>query len=278
MKGNLQLRPILRYHGGKWLLAPWIISHFPPHIAYVEPYGGAGSVLLRKPRVRQEIYNDLNSEIVNCFRVMRDDTQNRRLKHLLSLTPFARDELSFAYQFADDPVENARRLVVRAFMGFGSAAHNSGHATGFRTRNPQGGHPAMDWKNYPQALDFFLERLRGVSIENVPALELIRRRDNARQLFYLDPPYPHITRKHRQSGNYGRFEMSDADHAELADCLHSLKGMCVLSSYPSPLYRRLYRGWHCVTRRTTGNGNVGACARTGMLWLNRACWKALQAG
>jgi hypothetical protein len=72
---NAPTRPALRYHGGKWRLAPWIIGNFPPHRTYVEPYGGAASVLLRKRRCYAEVYNDLDSEIVNVFRVLRDTVE-----------------------------------------------------------------------------------------------------------------------------------------------------------------------------------------------------------
>lgn len=134
-------RPILRYHGGKWLLAEWIISNFPPHRVYVEPFGGAASVLLQKRRTYAEIYNDLDGEVVNLFRVVRDD--GLRLRQMLELTPFARDEFKLSYETSDDPIEQARRTVVRSFMGFGSNSHNK--LTGFRSNsNRSGTTPAHD--------------------------------------------------------------------------------------------------------------------------------------
>ena len=91
---NAPTRPVLRYHGGKWRLAPWIISHFPPHRVYVEPFGGAASVLLRKPRSYAEVYNDRWADVVNVFRVLREPVRARALKRLIALTPFARDEFA----------------------------------------------------------------------------------------------------------------------------------------------------------------------------------------
>src|SRR5690606_38406754 len=127
-------RPVVRYHGGKWTLAPWLISHFPQHRIYVEPFCGGASVLMRKPRVYSECINDLNGEMVNLFRVLRDESQALRLQRALYFTPFARDEFFEAYQSATDPVETARRTIVKAFMGFGSAAITSvsARAAGFR--------------------------------------------------------------------------------------------------------------------------------------------------
>src|SRR5579859_5689382 len=122
-------RPVIRYHGGKWKLAPWIIGHFPAHRCYVEPYGGGGSVLLRKPRSYAEVYNDLNNDVVNLFRVLRDPPAYRKLLNLLRRTPFARVELEQAYRPTRDRVERARRTLVRAFMGFGSASIICDHAT-----------------------------------------------------------------------------------------------------------------------------------------------------
>ncbi len=116
---GIPARPVLRWFGGKWKLAPWILSHFPAHRVYVEPFGGAGSVLMRKPRSYCEVYNDIDCEVVNLFRVLRDPGQAARLIADLELTPFSRDEFIAAYEPAEDPAELARRLVMRSFMGFG---------------------------------------------------------------------------------------------------------------------------------------------------------------
>lgn len=109
-------RPVLRFHGGKWRLAPWILSFFPPHKIYVEPYAGAASVLLRKPRSFAEVYNDLDQDVVNVFRILRDPPRAMRLAELCRLTPWARDEFLLAYEPTDDPVEQARRTIARGYM------------------------------------------------------------------------------------------------------------------------------------------------------------------
>jgi len=144
--GTAPTRPVARYHGGKFLLRWWIVAHLPPHRVYTEDYGGAASVLMAKARSYGEVYNDLDGEMVNVFEVLRDDALAARLEKLVRLTPFSRVEFRRSYEAAADPVERARRTLVRSFMGFGSAAHNSDHRTGFRANsNRSGTTPARDW-------------------------------------------------------------------------------------------------------------------------------------
>lgn len=263
-------RPVLRYHGGKWLLAEWIISHFPPHRIYIEPFGGGGSVLLKKARVAGEVYNDLDGEIVNLFRVLRDPAQARALTRLCELTPFARAEFEGADLPASDPIDAARKLLIRSYMGFSPAAAmpaRSVQRTGFRATGHRrnGAAAAMDWANYGQAISAFTERLRGVTIENRPAFEVIKQQDTAETLFYLDPPYPHSTRSNMYQTAY-RFEMTDGEHRELADLLHMVKGMVVLSGYRCDLYdRELYSDWRKETRAALADG---ARKRVECLWIS----------
>lgn len=265
-------RPALRYHGGKWKLAPWIISHFPSHRVYVEPFGGGASILLRKNRSYAEVYNDLDREIVNVFRVLRDSRP--RLEQLLRDTPFARDEYRLAFELTDDPIEMARRTIVRSFMGFGSNAINRDVKIGFRSNsNKSGTTPAHDWSNYPSNLHLLEDRLHGVVIENKPAIEVIRQHDSPETLHYLDPPYVHSTRAlDVMHGDHGyAHEMTDADHETLAADLQTLNGMIVLSGYSSDLYDRLYADWMRIETPALADG---AAPRTEVLWLNQAAWKA----
>jgi DNA adenine methylase len=264
-------RPVLRWHGGKWKLAPWIIAQFPPHRIYVEPYGGAASVLLRKRRSYAEVYNDLDEGVVNLFRVLRDPGQAARLIELLRLTPFARAEFEGAYAVTDDPVETARRLVIRSFMGHGGAApHNK---SGFRANsNKSGTTPAHDWVNYTEALPILIDRLRGVIVENRGAVEVMQQHDGPTTLHYVDPPYLPETRsiKSRRSG--GSFhvyahEMTEGDHAALLEFLPTLQGAVVLSGYPSEIYDAALPGWARLERQALADG---ARARTEVLWINPA--------
>lgn len=265
-------RPLLRWHGGKWRLAPWIIAQFPPHRIYVEPYGGAASVLLRKPRTYGEIYNDLDGDVVNLFRVLRSDQANELIE-ALRLTPFARAEFEESYRETGDPVEQARRLIVRSQMGFGSDGHNREIRTGFRANsNRSSTTPAHDWTNYPAALRVIVERLRGVVIEKRDAMEVMAKHDGADTLHYVDPPYLPATRSQKSRRGKVRYhayahEMTEADHAELLDFLQGLRGAVVLSGYPSDLYDNALDGWSRLQRQAHADG---AKARTEVLWINPA--------
>lgn len=278
-------RPVLRWHGGKWKLAPWIIGHFPPHRIYVEPYGGAASVLLRKERSPfAEVYNDLDDEVVNVFRVLQDRPAGEELVRLLSLTPFSRAEFERAFESTDGAIERARRLVVRSFFAGGSrgvlqidrvnAGFNGGSARA-RGGNPQPSH-AHDWRGYPAALAAIVDRFSAVTIESRHALEVLRQHDGADTLFYVDPPYLWSTRSkgNRFDIKHYRHELTDDDHVALLDALDGLQGMVVLSGYPAPLYDDRLGHWRRVETRALADG---ARERTEVLWLNPACAAALDA-
>ena len=256
----MNARPLVRYHGGKWRLAPWILSHFPPHRCYVEPFGGGGSVLLRKPRAYAEVYNDLGGEIVNLFRVARDEGE--KLAQLCELTPFARAEFVESYEPSPDPLEQARRTLTRSFMGFGS---NSLHQkSGFRANsNRSGTTPAHDWMNYPAALRVTIQRLRGVVIENRDALECMRHHDTPETLHYADPPYVMATRSDEKH-DYPH-EMTDVDHQQFAEGIKQLKGKVVVSGYRCDAYDELFCGWQRVDKATHADG---AAKRIESLWLS----------
>lgn len=250
-------RPIVRWHGGKWKLADWIISHFPQHRIYVEPFGGGASVLLKKPRSYAEVYNDMDGEIVNLFKVMRDMGDD--LKEKVIMTPFAKDEFVGSYEPDGDPLEQARRTLVRSFMGFGSNSHN--RKTGFRSNaNRSGTTPAHDWMNYPDKMPNLIDRLRGVVIENGDAVKIMQQHDSVQTLHYVDPPYVMET---RDKGNDYRFEMNDDDHVALAESLKRLQGTVILSGYRCDMYDELYSDWARIDRKAHADG---ARNRVESLW------------
>jgi DNA adenine methylase len=257
-------RPALRYFGGKWRLAPWIISHFPPHRVYCEAFGGGASVLLRKPRSFAEVYNDLDGEIVNFFAVLRDPRQAERLRQLVERTPFARAEFELAHEPSPDPVEQARRTICRSLMGHGADSLTGQYRTGFRAKsNTQNRCAALDWLNYPPQIPLFAERMQGVVIENKDALSVLYDQDSPDTLHFVDPPYVHSER--HPSHGY-RHELSNDEHVELLGCLSGLRGMVLLSCYENEIYEYLHvLRWRKVRCKALADG---AQERTEILWIN----------
>ena len=265
-------RPILRYHGGKFRIAKWIISFFPGHIRYLEPYCGAASVLMQKTPAYGEILGDLDDRIINLFRVLQDDEQAERLRKLCYLTPFSREVFNGSYtEDRLDPVLQAHDLIVRSFFGYGSKSCVSKTQNGFRSVRKDTNSPAVDWSRWPDHIPVFVERLRRVVVENQPALDLIKRYDIEDGLIYCDPPYVHGTRTLHQ-GTYFH-EMTDDDHRELAVLLHQCKSYVVISGYHSELYAELFDGWPQYTRKARADKNA---PRTEVVWLSPRTAEALE--
>lgn len=236
--------PVIRYHGSKFRLAPWVLQHFPEHTCYVEPFGGAAGVLMQKPRSYAEVYNDLDGDVVNLFRVLQDPIARSSLVERLVFTLYSRDEFDLSWEPTTEPVERARRTVIRAQMGFGSAGATKG-ITGFRidTKRQYGTAQSL-WAEYPETLAAVGQRLSGVLIENRTAIEVMQAHDGANTLHYVDPPYMHGTRYLGAAhGRYYRHEMNDQAHRELLDVLLELEGMVALSGYPCELYEDALEGW-----------------------------------
>ncbi len=259
-------RPLLRYHGGKFRLADWIISQMPNHTIYCEPFGGGASVLLRKPRVATECYNDLSKEVVTVFRVMQDEDKMKKLQHKLKYTPFARDEYELACEYTDDDIELARRVIVRLWFGFATSGARDAKS-GFRSFYKGGERsPATAWAEYPDVLTYYCARLQGVYIENRPAVEVIRKFDSDETLFYVDPPYLRDTRK--SVGRCYEYEMSDAEHEKLLRYLLGVKGKVMISGYNNDIYNDYLIGWAKTTKTVQAAGRKGGTNREEVLWLS----------
>lgn len=264
--------PAFRYHGGKFRLSPWVQQHFPPHRTYVEPFGGAAGVLLTKPRSYAEVYNDLDGDVVNFFRVLQDAAQRTRLIDSCILTPYARSEFDLAWDPTEEPVERARRLIVRAQMGFGSAGATKGK-TGFRIDSKRNYGTAQHlWTRFPDGIAAIAARFTGVIIENRPAIEVMQQHDTPQTLHYVDPPYVHSTRV-MQAGKAGyyRHEMTNEDHEQLLSTVRSLHGMVVISGYRTELYDDALAGWKRVETTARISARRGCTTRTESLWISPAC-------
>lgn len=251
----------MRYYGGKWRIAPWIVGLMPPHEIYVEPFGGAASVLLQKPRANCEVYNDLYADVVNVFKQLRDAPD--ALLRGIFLTPYSRDEYEAAYEPTSDPLEAARRFVYRSTAGIGS--HSSHKVNGFRTSLCDMRYSsAASWASMPETLQMVIARLRGVIIENRDAAEVMRSKDGGNTLHYVDPPYMGLTRKNVGKG-YKHELLQAEQHESLLTLLKTLEGKVMVSGYDHELYADILSGWskQSTTARDQQNAN-----RREVLWMN----------
>jgi DNA adenine methylase len=252
--------PVVKYYGSKFTLASWIISHFPAHRHYVEPFGGAANVLLVKEPSYMETFNDLNNSIVNFFRMLR--VRPAELVEQIRLTPWSRTEFenSFDEKEDDSAIELARKLYYRLCMSF-SGQFNS-HKSSWRRFNK--GVKKMRPDYVVENLKAASERLLSVQIENRDAFRLIREIDAEDTLFYLDPPYVFSTRT--TSKAYSD-EMTNDEHRRFAELLYGLKGFVVLSGYPSALYSELFeaKGWIRIDKAAKV---LGGATKTESLWLS----------
>lgn len=265
-------RPLLRYFGGKWQLRHWIIGHMPDHQFYAEPFAGAASVLLSKPPAPGgEIINDLNREVLNLFRVMRHSGRSKRLMQKLDWTPYSQAELREASEPTTNPVEMARRTIVRSFMGIegsGTGELKSGFRMGGvnLARLDQDGKKtfrncATDWSHWKEALELTRRRLSKVMIYERDALDFIGLMNHPDCLVYVDPPYDHEAR------GKNRYSVEFTDHAALVTALLATKSMVLLSGYECPEYQPLMdAGWRRVEKDY--RANMSKDRRVEVLWMN----------
>lgn len=254
------MKALMKYPGSKWSLADWIISLMPPHHSYLEPFAGSLAVLLNKPRSPIETVNDLDGNVVNLFKWIRDDPE--RLAHAVYWTPYARQVYDEAYQATPaDSLQQAVRFYVRLNQGQGY--RTNGGRVGWKNdvQGREKAYAVIDWCNLPDKIIQAAERLRGVQIECQPAVELIKRFNSPKVLVYADPPYVLSTRH----GKRYRCEMDDEAHVELAETLKAHPGPVILSGYDNEIYNSMLQGWHKISRTVRGQN---AKERIEVLWLN----------
>lgn len=271
-------RPLLRYFGGKWQLRHWILPHLRPHRFYGEPFSGPASVLMAKaPAPGGEIINDLNRDVTNLFRVIQERRTYKELLHKLAWTLYSKAELELSRAPTPDPVERARRLVVKSFMGI-EVAGVRGTASGFRMGNVNLGrldqdgvqtfrNCARDWDNWRAALPLIRKRLAKVMIYERDALEFISQMDHPECLLYIDPPYHIDTRSRSHGGVRYSVEFGADRHVDLVSALLKTTSMVVLSGYRHACYRPLETaGWTVIEKEY--RANMSLTRRTECLWIS----------
>lgn len=259
----LKIKATLKYPGAKWRIADFIVSRLPKHHSYVEPYFGSGAVLFNKPQSNIETINDLDNNVTNLFRIVRDSPEN--LAKAIILTPYSRDEYENSYVKNDneDLVEKARKFLVRQWQGHGfrAGAYKAGWKNDVQGREKS--YVNLCWNRLPDTILQACKRLKQVQIENRPAIEVIKRFNYSNVLIYADPPYLLSTR----SGKNYECEMTNADHEELLETLRNHKGSVIISGYDNEMYNEYLKGWQTDTINTFAEH---ARPRTEKIWMNFA--------
>jgi len=268
---GLNCRKIIPFgwYGGKFSHLAWLLPLLPKCHHYCEPFGGSAAVLLNREPSPIETYNDLDGEVVNFFRVLRDEKE--KLIEAIGLTPFSREEFALACKLdpALPPLERARRFYVRARQvrtGLAQTASLGRWANCKNTSRSGMSGVISRWLGAIEDLPQIAERLLRVQIENRPAAEVIRLYDSPDTLFYCDPPYVHDTRGDAKAY---RYEMTNQEHAQLAALLNKVRGMVALSNYQCDLMDELYPPpkWHkTVSSQRTNHASKGT--RVEVLWTN----------
>lgn len=243
-----EMKAIFRYPGSKWSIANWIIKHFPngyEKMIYLEPFFGSGAVFFNKNPSAVETINDLDSDIVNLFDVLRNKPDE--LKRVLSLTPYSREEYDRSFEPSNEPVEKARRYMVRTTQAIGAKLREK-CGWGNHKQMKTGG-TACKWGGITDTIDLAAYRLRGsttnlVQIEHMDALRLIERYNTPDALIYLDPPY---VRSSRKSGALYKHEMNDQQQVRMLEIITKSKAKIVLSGYRNNLYDKWLCDWNTDT-------------------------------
>lgn len=256
------------WYGGKYSHLDWLLPLLPETTHYCDVFGGSAAVLINRKPSPVETYNDIDGEVVNFFRVLRDDREH--LIEAIGLTPFSRQEFELAIQAPEErlsDLERARRFFVRARQvrtGLAQTASSGRWAHCLLTSRAGMAGAVSRWLGSVEGLSEIAQRLLRVQIEHAPAIEIIQRYDSPQTLFYCDPPYPHDSRGDK---NAYAFEMTDDDHRALADVLHQVQGKVALSSYQSDLMTKLYKDWHCIAAPSKMIHSVKQ-KRVELLWVN----------
>lgn len=264
------MRPPFAYYGGKTRLSAKVVGLMPAHRLYIEPFAGSLAVLLAKAPCTHEVVNDLDGDLVNFWRQLRERPDE--LAHLCWATPYARDEYAAAAEPTDDDLERARRWWTRIVQSHGRTNTTAGWSTGFA----RSGSRATETIRSAERIPWVAERLRRVTIENRDALDCIRAYDGPDAVIYVDPPYP---AESRNSIGYSHEMPRPEQHQALAETLKDCVGTVLLSGYRCDLYDRLYADWEAIefpSIRSNGGREGAAGASVEVVWANRTLHEQLK--
>ena len=255
------------WYGGKYSHSDWLLPLLPNTQHFCDVFGGSAAVLLNRTPSPVETYNDIDGEVVNFFRVLRD-TPDQLIKQI-GLTPFSREEFDIAINGSGElsDIERARRFYIRARQvrtGLAQTASTGRWANCKLTSRAGMAGAVSRWLGSVESLPQIAQRFLRVQIENDSAINVIQRYDSKDTLFYCDPPYVHETRGDSKAYKY---EMTDSEHRELAGVLKEAEGKVALSGYHCDLMDELYEGWY-ITEAPLKKCHSVKSMRKEVLWTN----------
>jgi DNA adenine methylase len=263
------IRPVFKCHGGKYYLVQWIISHFPENhveMTYVEPFCGGANILLNKEKSKIEIINDLDVNIVDIYRALRDEP--KEFIRRLNLCKYCEDTFNRAIKKSSTPFGDYLDHAINEFVlrRMSRGGMKKAFACSNRTRGGQPG-DVNAWMTAIKNLPFLSERLQEVYVLNKTAIEVIQAFNNPNTMIYCDPPYLHET---RVSKAVYSSEMNTDDHIELSHTLNNFSGKVIISGYASPLYKRLYKGWNVEKKKIVNHSSQQKSKenKTEIIWKN----------
>lgn len=242
-------------------MASWIIDHMPDHEVYLEPFFGSGAVFFNKSKKIVETINDIDDRLINLFTQMRDNPNE--LARLTTYTLYSRKEYELSQKKSDDPLEDARRMLIRCWMAIGGKTNAN---VGWRRNVSENGpYNTYEWHDMKNRIFDAAARLKDAQIECKDAISLISEYNRPNVLIYADPPYVHSTRKSRHYEN----EFTDEKHVKLIKALKGHQGPVLLSAYDSEIYRKHLTGWTNKTFEVK-TGFTGKKRKTAVevLWIN----------
>lgn len=253
------METILKYPGAKNRLAEWLLTFVPEHKVYLEPFFGGGGLFFNKEPSKIETINDIDGEVYNLFRIIRDFPDE--LAKVVEMTPYSREEYEHTYIAGvnENDIERARKFLTRCWLGMGSS---NVYKNGFRS-SQQGNSPrtTKHWAELPDRILFAAERLKAAQIEKLDAVELMRRYDTNDVFIYLDPPYLPGTRK----GYLYKHEMTVEDHEKLLKVAAEHPAKILISGYDNELYNKILNGWNKESKQTQAEGGT---KRIETVWYN----------
>ncbi|MDE7424387.1 MAG: DNA adenine methylase [Lachnospiraceae bacterium] len=260
------MRTVLKYPGSKWNIAKQIVNMIPKHHSYIEPFFGSGAVLFNKSPSDIETINDLDRDVVNLFRCIREDSE--KLARLVAATPFSREMYDSSFKIdifeimaPDEPYHKALRFLIKCWQGHGF--RTNGYKVGWKNdvQGREKSYALWNWYRLPEWIIEIAERLRTVQIENRPAIEVIKRFNYSNVFMYLDPPYLLKTR----SGKQYKHEMSDGEHEELLETVLQSEAKIIISGYESDMYNDYLKNWNKAYFTSCAEHNG---TRQEVIWMN----------